>query len=45
MRGSIGMEATRQAQNRATDVVLAAVAGAAILQAGHGVKIIGDAAL
>ena len=45
MRGSIGMEATRQAQNRATDVVLSAVAGAAILQAGHGVKIIGDAAL
>jgi N4-gp56 family major capsid protein len=45
MRGSIAMEATRQAQNRATDMVLTAVAGAAILQAGHGVKIIGDAAL
>lgn len=45
MRGSVTMEATRQAQNRATDVVLTAVAGAAILQASHGVKIIGDAAL
>ena len=45
MRGSIAMEATRQAQNRATDMVLTAVAGAAILQDSHGVKIIGDAAL
>jgi N4-gp56 family major capsid protein len=45
MRGSISMDSSRQAQNRATDVVLTAVAGAAILQAGHGVKIIGDAAL
>jgi hypothetical protein len=31
--------------NRATDVTLTAVAGAQILQATHGVKIIGDAAL
>ena len=45
MRGGITMEATRQSQNRATDVTLTAVAGAQILQASHGVKIIGDAAL
>ena len=45
MRGGITMEATRQSQNRATDVTLTAVAGAQILQAAHGVKIIGDAAL
>jgi hypothetical protein len=45
MRGGIAMEATRQSQNRATDVTLTAVAGAQILQASHGVKIIGDAAL
>ena len=45
MRGGIAMEATRQSQNRATDVTLTAVAGAQILQADHGVKIIGDAAL
>jgi hypothetical protein len=45
MRGSISMEVTRQSQNRASDMTLTAVAGAAILQASHGVKIIGDAAL
>jgi N4-gp56 family major capsid protein len=45
MRGGISMEATRQSMNRATDVTLTAVAGAQILQASHGVKIIGDAAL
>lgn len=45
MRGGITMEATRQSFNRATDVTLTAVAGAQILQAAHGVKIIGDAAL
>lgn len=45
MRGGITMEATRQSQNRATDVTLTAVAGAQILQNTHGVKIIGDAAL
>jgi hypothetical protein len=32
-------------KERATDVVLKAVAGAAILQNSHGVKITGDAAL
>jgi len=45
MRGSISMEVTRQSMNRASDMTLTAVAGAAILQASHGVKIIGDAAL
>jgi hypothetical protein len=45
MRGGIAMEATRQSQNRATDVTLTAVAGAQILQNSHGVKIIGDATL
>lgn len=37
MRGSITMEDQRQAAARATDVVLTGVAGAAVLQAGHGI--------
>ena len=37
MRGSITMEEQRQAAARATDVVLTGVAGAAVLQSGHGV--------
>lgn len=37
MRGTITMEEQRQAAARATDVVLTGVAGAATLQAGHGV--------
>ena len=37
MRGSIEMEEQRQAKDRATDVVLKAVAGAAVLQASHGI--------
>ena len=37
MRGTISMEEQRQAAARATDVVLTGVAGAAVLQAGHGV--------
>lgn len=37
MRGTIGMEEQRQAAARATDVVLTGVAGAAVLQSGHGV--------
>jgi len=41
MRGSISMEEQRQAAFRATDVVLKAVAGAAILQDGHAVKVLG----
>ena len=41
MRGSISMEEQRQAAFRATDVVLKAVAGAAILQDSHAVKVLG----
>ena len=41
MRGSINMEEQRQAAARATDLVLTAVAGAAILQATHAVQVIG----
>jgi N4-gp56 family major capsid protein len=37
MRGTIEMEEQRQAKDRATDVVLKAVAGAATLQSAHGV--------
>lgn len=37
MRGTIEMEEQRQAAARATDVVLKAVAGAAVLQSSHGV--------
>lgn len=37
MRGAITMEEQRQAAARATDVVLTGVAGAAVLQAAHGV--------
>ncbi len=37
MRGGITMEEQRQAAARATDVVLTGVAGAAVLQASHGV--------
>ena len=37
MRGSVSMEEERRAAARATDVVLTGVAGAAVLQAGHGV--------
>lgn len=39
MRGTIDMETQRQAAARATDVVMKAVAGAAVLQASHGVMI------
>jgi N4-gp56 family major capsid protein len=37
MRGVITLEEQRQAAARATDIVLTGVAGAAVLQAGHGV--------
>ena len=37
MRGTLEMETQRQAAARATDVVMKAVAGAATLQASHGV--------
>jgi hypothetical protein len=43
MRGTIVMEAQRQASARATDVVLTAVAGASILNTAYGVKITSDA--
>lgn len=36
MRGTLEMETQRQAASRATDVVMKAVAGAAVLQATHG---------
>jgi hypothetical protein len=37
MRGSVSVEEQRQASARATDLVLTGVAGAATLQASHGV--------
>ena len=45
MRGTLTYEATRQAQNRATDLMVTAVTGQAILQAGFGVKLTADAAV
>lgn len=45
MRGTIEMETQRQAAKRATDVVVKAYAGAAILQNSHGVKLTSDATL
>lgn len=43
MRGGIQMETQRQAAQRATDIMMTAVVGQAILQNSHGVKIIGSA--
>ena len=43
MRGGIVMEDQRQASARATDVMMSAVTGQAILQNTHGVKIVGSA--
>lgn len=45
MRGTLSYEATRQAQNRATDLMVTAVTGQAVLQSTHGVKLTSDAAL
>jgi hypothetical protein len=45
MRGTIAMEEQRQAAARATDVVLTAVAGAKVIQAGYGLKLTADATL
>lgn len=45
MRGTISMEEQRQAAARATDVVLTAVAGAKVIQAGYGLKLTADATL
>tara|TARA_R110002153_G_scaffold46793_1_gene132157 strand:+ start:1932 stop:2765 length:834 start_codon:yes stop_codon:yes gene_type:complete len=44
-RGGINMETDRQAKERATDVVMTAVAGTAIIRPELAVKIVGDAAL
>jgi len=44
-RGGVSMETMRQAKERATDVVMTAVAGAGILRPELAVQIIGDAAL
>jgi hypothetical protein len=43
MRGGVEMETQRQAAARATDVMMSAVTGQAILQNSHGVKIVGSA--
>jgi N4-gp56 family major capsid protein len=43
MRGGIAMETQRQAAARATDIMMTAVTGQAILQNSHGVKIVGSA--
>ncbi len=42
MRGGINMETQRQAAARATDIMMSAVVGQAILQNVHGVKIVGS---
>lgn len=42
MRGGLNLETQRQAKNRATDIMLTAVQGAAIMQNGFGVKITGN---
>lgn len=43
MRGGIQMETQRQAAARATDIMMTAVTGQAILQNSHGVKLVGSA--
>jgi hypothetical protein len=45
MRGTIGLETQRQAAARATDLVLTASAGAAIINANQGLKLTADATL
>lgn len=45
MRGTISMEEQRQAAARATDIVLTANAGAAIIQSAYGLKLTADATL
>lgn len=42
MRGGIAMETQRQAASRATEIMMTAVVGQAILQNSHGVKIVGS---
>lgn len=43
MRGGVQMETQRQAASRATEIMMTAVVGQAILQNSHGVKIVGSA--
>jgi len=43
MRGGVTMETQRQAASRATEVMMTATCGQAILQNAHGVKIVGSA--
>jgi N4-gp56 family major capsid protein len=43
MRGGVAMETQRQAASRATEIMMTAVVGQAILQNSHGVKIVGSA--
>jgi N4-gp56 family major capsid protein len=43
MRGGVAMETQRQAAARATEIMMTAVVGQAILQNSHGVKIVGSA--
>lgn len=45
MRGTLKMEEQRDAKTRATDLVISAVHGSAILQQSHGVKITSDATI
>ena len=45
MRGTLTYEATRQAQNRATDLMITAVTGQAVLRSTYGVALTADATL
>jgi N4-gp56 family major capsid protein len=45
MRGTLTYEATRQAQNRATDLMITAVTGQAVLRSTYGVALTADAGL
>lgn len=44
IRGGVTMEEQRQAAARATDIMISVVKGETVLQNGHGVKIVGNAA-
>ena len=45
MRGTLTYEATRQAQNRATDLMITAIVGQAVLRSTYGVSLTADASL
>lgn len=45
MRGTLTYEATRQAQNRATDLMVTAVAGQALIRPAFGIKLTADSAV